>query len=115
MAFAALGGPLAAQAQETSGPAPEVTDLNAEDVSYAFEKNIPDLAKVYLSSTPEDRADGIPVGVLGVGGGDKEPILKFANEIAAGQHGEVDSPLLFYRGKLLFESYDRRGRINYPH
>ena len=111
----ALGGLLAVQAQETGGLAPEITDLNAEDVSYALEKNIPDLEKAYLSSAPEDRADGIPVGVLGTDGGDKEAILKFAQEIAAGQHGDIDSLLLFHRGKLLFESYYRRGRINYPH
>jgi CubicO group peptidase (beta-lactamase class C family) len=42
-------------------------------------------------------------------------ILRFAREIADGEHGNVDSMLLFFRGKLLFESYYRRGRINYPH
>lgn len=103
------------RAQEADGLAPEITDLNAEDVSYALEKNIPDLDKPYLSSAPNDSADGIPVGRLGVDGGDKEAILEFAEEIAAGQHGEIDSLLLSHRGKLLFESYFRRGRINYPH
>ena len=40
---------------------------------------------------------------------------QFADEIAAGDHGEIDSLLLLQNGKLLFESYYRRGRINYPH
>ncbi len=114
-AVVVLAGLLAVRAQETDGLAPEITDLNAEDVSYALEKNIPDLEKAYLSSAPVDGPDGIQVGVLGVDGGGKKAILKFAEEIAAGQHGEIDSLLLLYRGKLLFESYYRRGRINYPH
>ena len=112
---AAAAFAVGSQALESNGLAPEVTDLNAEDVSYALEKNIPDLEKAYISTAPHDRGDGIPVGVLGVDGGDKEAVLKFAQEIAAGQHGEIDSLLLFHDGKLLFESYYRRGRINYPH
>lgn len=102
-------------AQESNGLAPEVTDLTAADVSYALEKKLPDLKKPFLNPAPQNLDDGIPVGVLGVDGGDKAAILKFAKEIASGQHGEVDSLLLFQHGKLLFESYYRRGRINYPH
>jgi CubicO group peptidase (beta-lactamase class C family) len=115
LAVAVLGGPLAAQSQQADGLAPEITDLNAEDVSYALEKNIPDLERAYISSSPDDRGDGIPVGVLGVDGGDQEAIVEFAQEIAAGQHGEIDSLLIVHEGKLLFESYYRRGRANYPH
>lgn len=102
-------------ATEANGLAPEVTDLNAEDVSYAAEKNIPDLEKAYMSISPTDRQDGIPVGSLGLDGGDTEAILKFAKEIAAGMHGETDSLLLAKDNKLIFESYYRRGRLNYPH
>jgi len=107
--------PLAARARQSSGSAPEVKDLTAGDVSYALEKSIPDLEKAYVSTAPHDLGDGIPVGALGVDGGDKEAILKFAREIDEGRHGEIDSLLLSCRGKLLFESYYRRGRINYPH
>jgi CubicO group peptidase (beta-lactamase class C family) len=102
-------------AQETDGLAPEVTDLNAEDVSYALEAKLPDLKEPFIDASPADRQDGIPVGELGVDGGNRDAILNFAEEIAAGQHGEVDSLLLLYRGRLVFESYYRRGRINYPH
>ncbi|MDF1742416.1 MAG: serine hydrolase [Gimesia sp.] len=107
--------PFIVEAQESNGLAPEITDLNAADVSYALEKNIPDLKKPFISTSPENLNDGIPVGTLGVDGGDKASIVKFAKEIAAGQHGEIDSLLLYHHGKLLFESYYRRGRINYPH
>ncbi|MDC0273721.1 MAG: serine hydrolase [Planctomycetaceae bacterium] len=99
----------------SNGLAPEITDLNAEDVSYALEAKLPDLKEPYINATPDNREDGITVGKLGMDGGDKDAILKFATENSEGEHGEVDSFLLSYRGKLLFESYYRRGRINYPH
>jgi len=102
-------------AQEANGLAPEIANLTAEDVSYAWEQNIPDLTTPYVSTTPENRDDGIQVGELGVDGGKKQPILEFADEIADGDHGEIDSFLLYQNGRLLFESYYRRGRINYPH
>ena len=60
--------------------------------------------KPFISTSPENLNDGIPVGTLGVDGGDKASIVKFAKEIAAGQHGEIDSLLLYHHGKLLFES-----------
>ena len=98
-----------------SGTAPEITDLNAKDVSYALEKNIPDLETPYVSTSPQDQMDDIAVGNLGTDNELAKRILAFANEIDAGDHGEIDSLLLSQHGKLLFESYYRRGRINYPH
>ena len=65
-----------ASQQEANGLAPEITDLSADDVSYALEKKIPDLKKPFIDTAPQDRGDGIPVGELGVDGGDKEAILK---------------------------------------
>jgi CubicO group peptidase (beta-lactamase class C family) len=109
-----LGG-LYAQAGESNGLAPEITDLNAADVSYALEQEIPDLEQPFMDAAPNDLNDGIPVGRLGADGGNKKMILQFAQEIAEGELGEVDSLLLSYKGKLLFESYYRRGRANYPH
>lgn len=102
-------------AQEPTGLAPEITDLNAKDVSYAREHKIPYLKKPFISVAPQDMKDGIAVGKLGVDGGNREMVLKFAAEIADGKHGNIDSMLLYYKGKLLFESYYRRGRANYPH
>ncbi len=104
-------------AEETpaTGLAPEVTDLNSEDVSFQLEKDLPYLKKPFINPSPGDRKDGITVGTLGADGGNKDAILAFAEEIAAGDHGEVDSLLLCKEGKLIFESYYRRGRVNYPH
>ncbi|MBL7219180.1 MAG: serine hydrolase, partial [Phycisphaerae bacterium] len=56
-------------AAENNGLAPEVTDLNAADVSYAKEKLIKYLDKPYISTAPAKLDDGIPVGRLGVDGG----------------------------------------------
>ena len=95
--------------------APEITDLNAEDISYALEKNIPDLEEPFLNTSPQNRMDGIAVGNLEEDHELSKTILAFAEEIAAGDHGEIDSLLLYQNNKLLFESYYRRGRINYPH
>lgn len=100
---------------EADGLAPEVTDLSAEDISFAKEQNLPDLKRPFLDTAPEDMADGIEVGELGSDSGNKTAILAFAREVAAGQHGEVDSLLIHHDGRLIFESYYRRGRANYPH
>ncbi|MDP6633282.1 MAG: serine hydrolase [Phycisphaerae bacterium] len=105
-------------AAENNGLAPEVTDLNAADVSYGKEKLIEYLDKPYISTAPTKLDDGIPVGKLGADGGDKKKILAFAREIAKGPEDtkhSTDSLLISYKGKLVFESYFRRGRINYPH
>ena len=101
--------------EDPGGLAPEVTDLNAADVSYTAETKLPDLKHPFIDVTPTDRKDGIAVGELGVDGGDKAAVLQFAKEIAAGDHGEIDSFLLYHKDKLIFESYYRRGRVNFPH
>ncbi|TWT81323.1 Beta-lactamase [Planctomycetes bacterium CA13] len=100
---------------EDNGLAPEVTDLSSDDISFAQEQHLPDLKRPFLDTSPEDMADGIEVGELGLDSGNKEMILALAREIAVGQHGEVDSLLIHHDGRLIFESYYRRGRANYPH
>ncbi len=101
------------------GTAPEVTDLNAKDVSMQWEKNIPYLQKPYFSTQPQDMNDDIPVGTLGLDGGDRELILAFANEVAKepneDRKDKTDSLLISHKGKLIFELYSRRGRQNVPH
>ncbi|MDP6524641.1 MAG: serine hydrolase domain-containing protein [Kiritimatiellia bacterium] len=106
-------------AETNTGLAPEVTDLNAEDVSYALERHLPYLETPYITVAPQDKSDGIPVGELGRDGGKKELVVKYAQELAKASEdpktGKTDSLLISYRGKLVFESYYRRGRLNYPH
>ena len=56
---------LAGKAQSGNGLAPEVTDLNAKDVSYEREKSLPYLEKPFISLGPRDRKDQLSVGSLG--------------------------------------------------
>jgi len=101
------------------GLAPEVTDLNAKDVSMQWEKSIPYLEEAYINLQPTDLKDGIPIGVLGADGGNKDLILAFAREVAAdkdkNRKDKTDSLLISHKGKLILESYYRRGRQNLPH
>lgn len=103
----------------SNGLAPEVPGLNLSDKLYQLEAQLPDLEKPYISSTPADKNDGLTVGKLGVDGGDLAAIETYAKELAAptkdDKAGMVDSMLISYRGKLIFESYYRRGRANFPH
>lgn len=101
--------------QIAGGLAPEVTDLNAADVSYALEAKLPYLEEPFINPRPQQQDDDIPVADFTHALGDRQAILNFAREIAAGEHGEVDSFLLMKDGRLIFESYFRRGRANYPH
>ena len=92
---------------------PKATVAELAKASYAEEKKLEDLPTAFIDTSP-NAEDGLVVGTLGIDGGEVDPILNFANEIAAGTHGEVDSLLIMYRGKLLFESYFRRGRSELP-
>jgi CubicO group peptidase (beta-lactamase class C family) len=100
-------------AEPSDGLAPEVTGLNAAAVSYALEAKLPDLEKPFLTTQPQELKDGLTVGELQ--GAQKDAVVKFAQEIADGKLGEIDSLLVAHHGQLLFESYFRRGRQNYPH
>ncbi len=102
---------IAANVEENNGPAPEAT---AAEVKLSF-RDIPDLKEAFIDAAPTDKKDGIPVGELDVDGGNKDMIVQLAKEIAEGKHGEFDSLLIAHKGKLLFESYYLRGRINLPH
>ncbi|MBO3697254.1 serine hydrolase [Roseivirga sp. E12] len=98
-------------AQQITTQAPE-TKGNEAQLSFG---DIPELEKAYISTSPNKRNDGIPVGRLGVDGGDKALILKLAKAIVDGKHGNFDSFLIAHNGKLVFESYYSRGRVNLPH
>ena len=97
--------------EENNDLAPEVT---AAEAKLSF-WDMPFLKKAYINSSPVDRKDGIAVGKLGVDGGNKDKIVKFAEEIADSKFGEYDSLLIAHKDKLLFESYYQRARINLAH
>jgi len=91
--------------------APEAT---ASEAKISF-WDLPYLKEAFIDPTPAARKDGLAVGELGVNGGNKDMIIKLAEEIANSKHGLYDSMLITHKGKLLFESYYLRGRINLPH
>jgi CubicO group peptidase (beta-lactamase class C family) len=120
LAFSAFFGTLHLCAgQSSNGLAPEVPGLNLVDNLYQLEAQLSDLEQPYISSAPADKKDGLAVGRLGDDGGDRAAIEAYANELAAAakddKAGNVDSMLICCRGKLIFESYYRRGRGNFPH
>ncbi|NVK54732.1 MAG: serine hydrolase [Alteromonadaceae bacterium] len=77
--------------------------------------DLPELPVAYVSTTPEQRSDGLAVGKLSSINGATQRMLQLAKEVEQGEHGNIDSLLVAHQGKLLFESYYRRGRIDLPH
>lgn len=111
----------ATDAKKNKNQAPTATAEEAKIRHWSvpeIEKNfwdIPELDEAYIDVTPDDRADGLAVGQLGVDGGKKALIMELAQEITDGAHSEVDSLLIAHKGKVLFESYYSRGRIDLSH
>ena len=101
----------AAVSADSSGVTAEATAAEAEG---SF-RDIPALAQAFIDTAPAARSDAFPVGELGVDGSAKAGIVKLAGEIAEGKLGRYDSLLIAHKGKLVFESYYRRGRINLAH
>lgn len=99
----------ASAAEEKSAP-----EATAADVEMSF-WDMPYLENAFIDTAPMKRKGALPVGILGVDGGDKDKIIKLAQEIADHQHGKFDSLLIIQNGKLLFESYYLRGRVDLPH
>ena len=102
-----------------NGLAPEITDLNAKDISFELEKKLAYLKSPFINSSPRDKGDGLLVGSLENGNNNKNSILLYAQELAETsntiKNGRTDSLLIAHKGKLIFESYFRRGRANFPH
>ncbi len=91
-----------------------MTHISNDDKEVSF-WDIPHLNKPYISTTPEDRKDGILVDTLMVNTNDRNAILKFSQDIFEGKLGSYDAVLISHKNKLVFESYYKKGRINLPH
>jgi CubicO group peptidase (beta-lactamase class C family) len=88
--------------------------LDPKKQSYSEQKNLPDLAKPYVSTSPVDLDDGLEVGELDLPG-TKEAVAALLADDKAGKYSNLDSILIWQDGKLLFEMYNRRGRVDGPH
>ncbi len=98
-------------AQQSNSVAPKATTA---ETTLSF-RDVPELKEAFIDAAPKDKKDNIVVGELGLDGGDKAMIVKLAQEIDDNKLDPNDSFLIAYKGKLLFESYYRKGRINLPH
>ena len=79
-----------ASAEDESGRAPKATASDAETSFW----DMPYLEKAFIDTSPENRNDNIPVGELGIDGGNKDAIVKLAEEIAIKKHGLYDLSLI---------------------
>ena len=89
-------------------------ELDPGSQTYAEQQKLPYLAEPYVSSAPEDLGDGLAVGTLNVPG-TRNAIRALLHDDEAGKYSNLDSILLWKDGRLVFEMYNRRGRVNGPH
>jgi CubicO group peptidase (beta-lactamase class C family) len=90
------------------------TGVDPKSQSFREQQKLPDLPKPYVSASPEDIADGLQVGRLDAPGAE-EAIQALVKNDQAGKFANLDSLLLWKDGKLIFEMYNRRGRMDGPH
>jgi len=88
--------------------------INPSTQSFSEQVKLPDLPKAYVSTSPEDLNDGIQVGTLDRPG-TKQAVRALIADDQMGKYDHLDSLLLWCDGKLLFEMYNRRGRVDGPH
>ena len=88
--------------------------LKPEQQSYQEQKKLPDLKEAYFTTSPKDLGDGLQVGRLDLPGTEKA-VRALVRDDKAGKYSSLDSILLWKDGKLLFEMYNRRGRVDGPH
>ena len=86
LSFAATAG-AAENTKESNSLAPEAS---ADEAKLSF-WDIPLLEKAFIDTAPADRKDTISVGKLGIDGGNKDMLVKLAQEIADSKHGGFDS------------------------
>ena len=89
-------------------------EFPAEKQTFQAQKKLPDLDKAYVSVAPLNLNDGLEVGKL------NHPFTNSAVKalVAADQAGnyqDLDSILIWKDGKLVFEMYNRHGRVDAPH
>jgi len=99
----------------TAGELPRLDKkLDPAKQNYGTQKKLPDLPEAYVSTSPVDLKDGLKVGALDLPGA-KEAVKALVADDKKGKYSNLDSILLWKDGKLLFEMYNRRGRIDSPH
>lgn len=88
--------------------------LSAELLDFQKQAAVEDLERAYISSSPAALNDGLKVGRL-VGPRVVRALEALRTADAEGRFANLDSILLWQDGKLIFEMYSRRGRVDAPH
>jgi len=114
LAFALLSAVSTLTIASTKENHDQAAEATSAEATLSF-RDIPDLKKAFIDTAPAGRNDRLAVGELGADGGNKAMIVKLAKELANNKHGDYDSLLIAHKGKFLFESYYKHGRINLPH
>ena len=86
----------------------------AEEQTYREQQKLPDLEKAYVSLSPLDLGDGLEVGKTNHAN-TKASVKELIAADQAGKFQNLDSILIWKDGKLVFEMYNRRGRVDAPH
>ena len=89
-------------------------NLPPEKHNHKEQNNLSDLPEAYVSASPEDLGDGLQTGSLDLPGAEAAVAALVADD-KAGKYDNLDSILLWHDGKLVFEMYNRRGRVDGPH
>ena len=76
--------------------------------------DLPYLESAYISTRPEERSDGLAVGDLSKITKNKSQIIQLSKDIQSGKYGLYDSLLISHKGRLIYESYYRRSRVDLP-
>lgn len=89
-------------------------ELDPNKQTYSVQKELPHLTAAYVSTSPEDLGDGLQVGTLDLPG-THEAVAALVADDKAGKYQNLDSLLLWKDGELIFEMYNRAGRVDGPH
>jgi len=89
-------------------------DLDPKNQTSSEQKKLPYLPEAYVSTSPEDLDDGLQVGTLNLPGTTKAVAALVADDKAR-KYDNMDSILIWHDGELVFEMYNRRGRVDAPH
>ena len=88
--------------------------FSPEELDFKKQSEIPYLKEVYLSTKPKNLSDGLIMGELDLPGA-KKALGALRTADREGKFANLDSLLLWRDGKLVFEMYNRRGRVDAPH
>jgi CubicO group peptidase (beta-lactamase class C family) len=89
-------------------------EITPQKLGYNEQAKLPKLAEPYVSTAPQDLGDGLAVGKLDRPG-TQQAVAALVADDKAGKYSELDSILLWKDGKLIFEYYNRKGRVDAPH